>query len=102
MKLGLSDKELLFINKWSRTRAKGKIRFIITRGIIYGCILFLVWLVVTLIEINVSEFQKTLYYEHPSHFVKRGFIWLFWYMVFGLGLSSAAWKGKEEKYKYLS
>ena len=66
MKLGLSDKDSLFLKKWSRTRAKGKKKYVLLNGIMFGVLLFLVWLVVTLIEINVSEFQKSLYNENPS------------------------------------
>lgn len=67
-----------------------------------GILLFLIWLVVTLLEISMSEFQKMLYLEHVSNFINKCVIWFVCYMVIGFILANGMWKRKEEKFEYLS
>ncbi len=101
-KIGRTDKDLKFLDKWSRIRGQGRIRYIITRGIGLGLLLFLMWLIVTIIEISMSEFQKTLYFEHFSNFIEKCMIWFCCYMTLGFILANGIWKRKEEKMDYLS
>ncbi|WP_020618161.1 hypothetical protein [Paenibacillus daejeonensis] len=98
--LKLSDKEARFVDRWSAVRNKGKMRYIIMRGIIGGLLLFAIWFVVTLIEIRFSEFQSALF-TWPD-FMRRSLIWLVVYQLIGFTLAASAWKGQERKYDYLT
>ncbi|GAA3409127.1 hypothetical protein ACFFNY_08900 [Paenibacillus hodogayensis] len=101
-KAGLSDKELAFLKRWSSIRKKGRARYIGSRGFLIGILLFAVWFVITMIEINTSEFEKALYTQYVSAFVKKCVIWFVSYMIIGCVIASGMWKQKEEKMNYLS
>lgn len=98
--IGISKKEKSFLDKWSVIRTKGKLRYIITRGLLHGLLLFSVWFVVTLLEIQMSEFKQALY--SPEYLMKRSITWLITYLLIGIVIANGSWKGKEEKYMYLS
>lgn len=98
--IGLTEREKKFIRKWSAIRAKGRTRYVWTRGICGGLLLFAVWLIVTLIEISMSEFLQAVY--TPEELQKKSLIWFTAYLLIGFVLSTGRWKGMEEKYEYLS
>lgn len=100
--MGQGPKEEAFIRRWTAIRNRGKARYIMTRGSLTGLLLFAVWLIVTLIEINMSEFQKALYTADPGTFLGKCIIWLVCYSAMGVLLAASRWKGNEEKYHYLS
>lgn len=98
----LTKKEQAYVIKWAAIRQSGRMRYVITRGIIFGLLLFGLWLLVSLIEINLSEFERTLYREYPGAFFRRALIWLVCYQILGWVFARGNWKRKEEKYHYLS
>jgi len=98
----MTDKELLFLKKWSRIRKKGRLKYVITRGFTLGLLLFSIWLIITIIEISMSEFEKTLYFEQLSNFIEKCVIWFICQMALGFILANGMWKRKEEKMEYLS
>ena len=71
-----------------------------TRGVCGGLLLFAVWLIVTFIEISMSEFLQAVY--TPEELQKKSLIWFTAYLLIGFVLSTGRWKGMEEKYEYLS
>lgn len=99
-RMGHWSRETDFLTKWSSIRGKGKARFILTRGSLLGLLLFAVWLVVTIIEINVSDFEKAAF--SWDVFIRRSVTWFICEMVIGLVLAISIWRGKEEKFRYLS
>lgn len=84
------------------TRAKGKTRYVWTRGLGFGLALFAVWLIVTLIEISTSEFMQAVYTNTPEELLAKSLIWGTAYLIIGFIISVNRWKGMEEKYDYLS
>lgn len=98
--LGIKESEKSFIKKWSVIRKKGKLRYVFTRGLFYGIILFIIWLIVTLIEINMSEFKQAIYTQ--DYMIRRSITWFLVYLITGLVIARGSWKAKEEKYKYLT
>jgi hypothetical protein len=99
---GLSSKEQAFVRRWNAVRSKGKRRYIVTRGIGLGLVLFAVWLAITLLEIRLSEFEQALYQQHPAVMWRKCLIWLGCYLLLGLTLAWSSWKGREDKFHYLS
>lgn len=98
--LQLSDKEARFVARWSAIRAKGKRRYILLRGFTMSLLLFAIWFVVTLIEVQFSEFQSALFTW--SDYMNRSLIWLVCYHLIGFTLAFSAWKGRERKFDYLT
>lgn len=98
--LGFSKKEQSFLKKWSVIRKKGKLRYIIIRGLIHGLSIFSVWFIVTLIEVQMSEYKQALY--TPEYLMKRSMTWLITYVLIGLVIAQGSWKAKEDKFRYLS
>jgi len=98
--LGVSDKEKAFLARWSTIRQRGRILYTISRGCLYGLLLFGVWLTVTMIEINLSEFQQAIYSRDA--FIGKCVIWFVCEMLIGGILANQSWKAKENKFKYLS
>ncbi|MCQ6561184.1 hypothetical protein [Paenibacillus mendelii] len=98
--LGVRDRERAFLARWSEIRKKGRIRYTISRGGLYGLLLFGVWLAVTLIELNLSEFQQAIWTRDA--FIRQCVIWFVCEMLIGGVLAHQGWKAKENKFKYLS
>ena len=99
---GLSLKEKKFIRRWSAVRAKGKVRYIVTRGLLFGLGLFAVWFIVTWIEINMSDFKRAVIFQDYDSFLRRCMIWFVCEMIIGFVIASGVWKRKEERLEYLS
>lgn len=103
MDVGKSDQDLAFVQKWSRIQKRGKIFYIVTRGIGIGIIIFLVSLSFTLYKTYHSEFWQTVYfYEHRDYFIRKCLTDLFFYSGYGCVFAYILWKHKEEKMHYLS
>ncbi|MDF2925974.1 MAG: hypothetical protein K0R57_4888 [Paenibacillaceae bacterium] len=98
--LGLGPKEQNFLNKWSKIRRKGMVRYIITRGFLYGLLLFAVWLIGSAIDIRLSEFEQALFTW--SQFLRSCVLWFIVELLIGFTLSFQSWRGRESKYRYLS
>jgi hypothetical protein len=98
--LGLSEKERTFLIKWSAARTKGRVRYILTRGSVFGLLLFGIWLVATVVEINMSDYEMALFTWES--FRRRCIMWFILEMLIGFVIAFSSWKGKEEKYYYLS
>lgn len=98
--LGLKQSEKKFVKKWSAIRSIGRTRYVLTRGFIFGVCVFSIWLGITLIEMNISEYKRALY--NNEHLIKSGAIWFVIYQCWGLIMAWSDWRNKEEKYRYLS
>lgn len=85
------DRDRKFYEKWKLIREKGRVKYIITRGIPLGIIVYLFWTIVTLI-FDKHKFDPDLY---KSRFYYYGII----YSIYGFVIAGYAWKNKEEKYK---
>lgn len=98
--LGLKERDKNFIKKWSVIRKKGKLRYVLTRGLSYGIFLFFVWFVVTFVSINTSEFEQAIY----SHefMLKKSIAMFIVYLIAGIIFGMGSWKAKEEKFNYLT
>lgn len=100
--MGLTERERIFLNKWRRIRSSGKLKYIVTRGLGFGMLLYGIWFTITMFEISSSEFERAVYFDDISNLVKKCAIWFVCYMTYGSVVSVTLWKKKEEKYEYLS
>ncbi len=101
--IGISDRDRRFVQRWTAFRAKGRIRYTLGRGVLLGLGLFAVWLLVTIIEIALSEFKLAMYQQHPWDYLgKSCVIWAVCYQIIGVVLANGMWTKKEEKLQYLS
>ncbi|WP_377566691.1 hypothetical protein [Paenibacillus chungangensis] len=99
-KLGLGEKEISFLTKWTDIRKGGRVRYITTRGSLLGLILFAIWLVITIIEINISDFEKAVFTW--DSFVRQCITWFVCEFIIGFIIANQSWKSREEKFHYLS
>lgn len=95
-----SAKNQTYVTRWEKTRSKGKLYFIFTRGLSLGLGLFLVWAAITLLETGMSDFNKAVFTWND--FLRRALIWLVVELVIGFVLAQGWWKRQEEKYEDLS
>lgn len=92
-----------FFSKWHNIRQKGKMRYIISRGTVIGLILFTIYLIIAIIEINLSEFEKFIYQEFGmGYFFRKTLVYLPFYLTLGFSFSIGSWRKKEEQYQYLT
>lgn len=92
-----------FFSKWSKIRLKGRMRYIISRGIVIGLILFTLYVIIEIIEINLSEFEKYIYQEYGmGYFIRRTVVYLPFYLTLGFSFSIGSWRKKEGQYQYLT
>jgi hypothetical protein len=94
----LGDKEKTFLLEWSAIRKKGKASYILTRGSLFGLIIFNFWVVVTIVEINMSDFKLALYTWES--FLKSCTIWFTLEFLLGFVIAIWCWKGREEMYHH--
>lgn len=99
---GLTEREKTFLMRWSRIRKSGKLRYIVTRGLGFGLMLYGIWFAITILEISSSEFERAVYFDNIQNLVKKCAIWFVCYMTYGFIVSVTLWKKKEEKYEHLS
>ncbi|ALS28546.1 hypothetical protein IJ21_31520 [Paenibacillus sp. 32O-W] len=97
---GHGKREQGFVARWTAVRRKGKGRYVMTRGLLFGLPLYAVWLAVTLIEIAVSEFRQALF--DRGDFAVSMLIWFVVYMTIGMVLAAHRWRANEAKYRYLT
>lgn len=103
MGIGKSEQDLAFVRKWSRVQKRGKIFYIVTRGIGIGSLMFLISLSFTLYETYHNEAWQTIYfYSHRDYFIKKCLTDLLILSGYGGIFASMLWKHKEEKMHYLS
>lgn len=95
-----SPKEERFVARWSSIRERGKLRYIVLRGVVGGLLLFAIWFGVSLLEIRLSEFKSALF-TWPD-FLNRSLIWFVCYQLIGFTLAFSAWRAKESRYDYLT
>ncbi|HEX3072466.1 MAG TPA: hypothetical protein VHP30_02530 [Ignavibacteriales bacterium] len=93
-----------FISKWSKTRAKGKGRFIFRYGFILcgilGGIGFL--MLSTLIEGLRQEQFNIAEFTHTMSFMLRVIITVFVFPAAGILIGISSWNANERKYKSLT
>lgn len=87
------DKDKLFYTKWASTRKKGRNKYIISRGLLFASIVYIVW-VVTTIMFDRHKFDESFF---KLRFVYYGII----YLLTGFVISISSWKGNESRYKNL-
>ncbi|MBD2845364.1 hypothetical protein IDH44_09190 [Paenibacillus sp. IB182496] len=95
--INISDRQRKFMCKWAAVRSKGKLRYILSRGLILGALLFGIWLIV-----NYYFEDKARYALYPGQWNSSHVIWLVTYVVIGFSSSFWRWKGKEDKFYYYS
>ncbi|MFD0717293.1 hypothetical protein [Paenibacillus sp. GCM10027626] len=98
--VNLNKREQAFVNRWATIRQRGKTKYMITRTLLWGFILFAVWAAVSLLEIYFSDFQRAAF-TWPS-FGMRCLIWYCCYQVIGFSIARGLWRGGENKYHYLT
>lgn len=59
------------MNRWSRTREKGKRRYVLTRGMLIGDLLFAAWFGVTVSESMLSDIMRVSLIANKSVFFIR-------------------------------
>ena|SRR5690606_21769393 len=94
MKIGYSDRQIRFLGRWAKTRKKGKVRYVILRGVLLGIALFMIWL-----SFGFRDFQ---YYKSEAVFFIRCAMWKVWSFILGFNFAWLIWRKREEKYEYLS
>lgn len=94
MKIGYSDRQIRFLGRWAETRKKGKVRYVILRGVLLGIALFMIWL-----SFSFRDFQ---YYKSEAAFFIRCAMWMVWSFILGFNFAWLIWRKREEKYEYLS
>jgi len=97
-----AKKEKDFASSWERIRAKGRFKYIISRGMLYGLLLFAVWFFITVLEINFSEFKKAIFEQNQSYWIRKCAIWFCVFVTQGLFFASYRWKKNESDFLYLS
>lgn len=83
-------------------KKKGRMRYVLTRGIAFGILIFLVWLGGTILEILMSDFKRIFYLGYISIFAIRCVVWFIGSKLLGLTFANGMWKRKEKKFEYLS
>lgn len=83
-----------FIKRWSKSRKKGKLKYVLTFSIIMGLVMFVSSMFGRLIANGFSIFSMEYYWDMPLASFIGGFIG----GVFG---SKIRWNKNEEKYNVL-
>lgn len=84
------DRDERFYRKWTVIRKKGKARFVISRGLVHGLLLYVVWALATWF-LDKDKFD-------PEFFVTRYYYYFLIYLIVGFIISSGAWKGQNNRY----
>lgn len=87
------DRDERFYRKWTQIRAKGKARFVLSRGLLHGFLLFIVWAAATWF-LDKDKFD-------PDFFVTRYYYYFPIYMIVGFIISNGAWSGNNKRYDRL-
>lgn len=95
-------KDRKFVQRWAAIRARGRVLYVITRGIGFGSLLFAVWLTLTLIDINSSQFKQALHDENSGMLLEKSLLWFGCYAVLGGVFANSRWKRQEDRYNYLT
>ncbi|OME89685.1 MULTISPECIES: hypothetical protein [Paenibacillus] len=83
-----------FYRKWTAIRAKGKGRFVLSRGLFHGFLLYIVWAAATWF-LDKDKFD-------PDFFITRYYYYFLIYMIVGFIISSGAWRGQNTRYDNLT
>ncbi|MGG1879056.1 hypothetical protein ABDI30_16005 [Paenibacillus cisolokensis] len=89
----LMRNEEKWLESWPRIRSKGKARYIVTRGLLRGLLIYLVWAAVTWFW-DRERFS-------PEHFMDRYYIYFVLFLLYGFLISASSWKGNNMKYDNL-
>lgn len=87
------DRDERFYHKWTAIREKGKARFVLSRGLLHGFLLYVVWAAATWF-LDKDKFD-------PDFFVTRYYYYFLIYMIVGFIISNGAWSGNNKRYDRL-
>lgn len=69
------DKDKLFYTKWTLVRKKGRSKYIILRGFLFGTIVYIVWAVTTII-FDKGKFDESFFSAKYAHFGMEVTVWI--------------------------